>query len=482
MSTNDWTKIDYIHDIDNFDDDNENMYAGMTEEQRKKAKAEKKKARKAEKKRLEQLQQQQQAAPTQQDQQNQLTQDTENQKNDEAEKKRLEAEEAEKKQTLITMLRSNLNIYDFLSQNNIQKTDILEFVTNSNLHIEEKVNILQRCQMFQENEQNSVNSALIKHEYELVNNRVTQFVNNRCTELALQVQFKQFQLNRQSDNDIIAEKKIKTLNERIIELEKQLLHEKDKFSLELLLNRKNYEDKISICQQEMSDMKAKYLNNLKEQNDKYQTEITKLSQSITIYTQYTHQINELNDELQQKQQEPEQIEDLNYSLVSSLQQECLQLTNEKQFYEKQYIMIQQQLNYTSQRNVEIQKLLTEEKKFRLSQSSQNQEKQSEVTKQLQQYTTEQAYIINQLQEENTTLQNTLIELKQQIEKLNISSYEKRIELQSLQLKDKDEQIETLTLVLKQINEKQLKNMQLDEIIEFIKTVQTVQQVKTVQKQ
>ncbi|CAL6075015.1 Hypothetical_protein [Hexamita inflata] len=86
---------------------------------------------------------------------------------------------------------------------------------------------------------------------------------------------------------------------------------------------------------------------------------------------------------------------------------------------------------TCQTYTEIQAQLTDEKKQRQTFFMQLQQKQSEITKQLESIVKEQAVRIVHhafIENENQSLQNTLSALKEEIEKLNVSEYQKQYRL------------------------------------------------------
>ncbi|CAL6026648.1 Hypothetical_protein [Hexamita inflata] len=99
-----------------------------------------------------------------------------------------------------------------------------------------------------------------------------------------------------------------------------------------------------------------------------------------------------------------------------------------------------------------------------------QQKQSEITKQLEQNGKEQAARIIHLENENQSLQNTLSALKEQIEKLNVQEYQKRIDLQNKQLEDKDDYITKLQEEIEKINVNQLQDKQIEKVLAILKSI------------
>ncbi|CAL6106297.1 Hypothetical_protein [Hexamita inflata] len=147
-----------------------------------------------------------------------------------------------------------------------------------------------------------------------------------------------------------------------------------------------------------------------------------------------------------------------------------QLIDEKIFHDQQQEIAQLYLKCTQQRNTELQKQLTEEKTQRLIFFQQLQQKQSEITKQLESTVNEQAARIVHLENENQSLQNTLSALKEQIERLNIQEYQKRIDLQNKQIEDKDAYITKLKEEMEAININQLQDKQIEKVLTLLKTL------------
>ncbi|CAL6040298.1 Hypothetical_protein [Hexamita inflata] len=166
--------------------------------------------------------------------------------------------------------------------------------------------------------------------------------------------------------------------------------------------------------------------------------------------------------------------DMNDNIANQLQVECnqlrQQLIEEKQYHYDQLQLAQQQVQRTYERNYEIQKQLTEEKKQRMIFFQQLQQKQSEVTKQLEQNIKDKIVSIAKLEEENQQLQNTLSVLKEQIEKLNIQELQHCIENQKIQLENKEDYIAKLKEENEKINVNHLQDKQIEKVISMLKTV------------
>ncbi|CAL6040348.1 Hypothetical_protein [Hexamita inflata] len=208
-----------------------------------------------------------------------------------------------------------------------------------------------------------IQTTLIKQEYELVNNPVVQFVNNRTRELTLELTLKQMMLDGQKDNDQKAAQTIYQQKIRIQELEKFLIDEK--IQHEQITNQKGQaqQNELTKCKLEIEEMKVQYAKDLKLQQLKHQKEIERLKQTIEADKQNEQQIIAL-----QQQQNVLQI-DINDTVANQLQQECnqlkQQLLDEKQNHDDQYAIMVDQLQRKNQRQAEIQKLLNEEKTLRL---------------------------------------------------------------------------------------------------------------------
>ncbi|CAL6007979.1 Hypothetical_protein [Hexamita inflata] len=179
-------------------------------------------------------------------------------------------------------------------------------------------------------------------------------------------------------------------------------------------------------------------------------------------------------ELKQKQLVSDQEVDINDTIANQLQMECQilkqQLIDEKQFHNDHQLLTQQLINRTNQRNNDIQKQLTEEKTQRLLFFQQLQQKQSQITKQLEATVKEQASRIVHLENENQSLQSTLNALREQIEKLNVQEYQRCIDLQTKQLEDKDEYISKLKEEMEKINVNQLQDKQIEKVLTILKSV------------
>ncbi|CAL6062568.1 Hypothetical_protein [Hexamita inflata] len=147
-----------------------------------------------------------------------------------------------------------------------------------------------------------------------------------------------------------------------------------------------------------------------------------------------------------------------------------QLIDESLAHENEQTILQQLLKQKSQRNADIQKQLTEEKTQRLIFFEDLQQKQSEITKQLESNVKNQADRIVHLENENQSLQNTLSALREQIEKLNIQEYQKRIELQVKQLEDQEKYITMLKEEMEKINVNQLQDKQIEKVLTILESV------------
>ncbi|CAL5970236.1 Hypothetical_protein [Hexamita inflata] len=147
-----------------------------------------------------------------------------------------------------------------------------------------------------------------------------------------------------------------------------------------------------------------------------------------------------------------------------------QLIDEKQDHDDQYALIQQQLKLKNQRNTELQKQLTEEKNQRIIFFQQLQQKQSEITKQLESNVQEQATRIVHLENDNQSLLNTLSALKDQIERLNIQELQQSINNQQIQLNNKDKYITKLKEEMEAININQLQDKQVEKVLNILKYV------------
>ncbi|CAL6007975.1 Hypothetical_protein [Hexamita inflata] len=142
----------------------------------------------------------------------------------------------------------------------------------------------------------------------------------------------------------------------------------------------------------------------------------------------------------------------------------------QQYHDELYELAQQSLKRSTQRNTDIQQQLTEEKTQRLIFFQQLQQKQSEITKQLEATVKEQASRIVHLENENQSLQSTLNALREQIEKLNVQEYQRCIDLQTKQLEDKEEYIEKLKEEMEKINVNQLQDKQIEKVLKILKSV------------
>ncbi|CAL6083304.1 Dbl_homology (DH) domain [Hexamita inflata] len=370
---------------------------------------------------------------------------------------------------LYLMMISGFDISTFSNQNNISETQCIEVIIQSKLPIENKIQtIKQYFQLDLQEEQEKINSVLLKNEFELINERAIQFMNNRCREITLELTFKQMVLNQQLNSGLAYVSEISRLKQKIQELEKQLIDQQSQHTRDLSLKLEFYGAELSKTKNYIESMKTQYMKDLKQQQDKYKSQIILLQQSIQDDSQISQQL----IDYQKKQYIYEPHNDQFETIENQLQDHSLkqQLINEKRDHDEQYTLMLEQLQRKNQRYNEIYKQLAEERTQRLQYFQQLSEKQIEITKQLESRGNEQTSIISQLQTDNQNLQDDLSALKQQIEIINICQYQQRIEKQDRLLQDKDKKIETLTVELQQANVKLLQNRQIDEVLEILKTM------------
>ncbi|CAL6062670.1 Hypothetical_protein [Hexamita inflata] len=247
------------------------------------------------------------------------------------------------------------------------------------------------------------------------------------------------------------------LKKKNLDLQKQIDEMKLEYQQQITSIKTFYSDELIQCKNELETNKQ-YQLKLKGEYDQYKAEIEQLQ---TIKDEKLNS-NKIVD-LQQQKRPSDQNSDLNIIIATQLQMECeqlkLQLNDEKQFHDSQQELTQQQLNLITQRNIELQKQLSEEKTQKLLFFKQLQLQQSEITKQLelikeQALYQEQAARIMHLENENRSLQ-------EQIEKQNISEYKNSIARLEKQIQNNEMQIETLKQELMLINAQLLKNRQDD---------------------
>ncbi|CAL6059216.1 Hypothetical_protein [Hexamita inflata] len=374
-------------------------------------------------------------------------------------------------QVLITLMKAKIDIQPFTAAKNMSNAKVIEIVQNSDLPLLDKYELLQSIQPVDlRSEQENINNALIKREIELVIERVLKFVNNKQRELILEIVFKEALLQQKKNEDDSAINEIAELKLQIQELQKQNLDIKLEYEQKLSERKQQYDTELIKCKNELEVLKNEYQVDLQKEYYKYKAEIEQLKKTVEAESANQNKI----VELQQKQRPSDQDIDINDSIANQLQIECeqlkQQLIDEKQFHDNQQELTQQQLKLITQRNIELQKQLTEEKTQRLLFFKQLQQKQSEITKLLESTVKEQATRIVYLENENQSLQNTLITLKEQIEKLNVQEYQKRIDLQNKQIEDKNNYISTLKEEIETINVNQLQDKQIEKVLTLLKTL------------
>ncbi|CAL6079938.1 Hypothetical_protein [Hexamita inflata] len=89
--------------------------------------------------------------------------------------------------TLITLMKAKIDIKPFTAAKNMSEPEIISIIQNSDISLTEKSDLLQQISLDLRSEQENINNALIKREYELTNERVLQFVNNKQRELTLEI-------------------------------------------------------------------------------------------------------------------------------------------------------------------------------------------------------------------------------------------------------------------------------------------------------
>ncbi|CAL6062584.1 Hypothetical_protein [Hexamita inflata] len=374
-------------------------------------------------------------------------------------------------QTLITLMKSGVDIKPFIQSKNISNEQIIRLIQNSDLPLSDKYDLLQQITPVDlRSEQEDIHNALIKREYELTNERVLKFVNNKQRELILEIIFKEALLKQKKNEDDSEVNEIAELKLKNQELQKQNLEIKLECEQKIAEIKTSYEAELIKCKNEVESLRKEYQQDLQKEYEKYKNEIEELKKTIEVEKQNTN----IMQELKQKQHISDKEIDMNDTIANQLQIECQilkqQLIDEKEFHNEQQEHAEQQLKRVNQRNNDIQKQLTDEKTQRLIFFQQLQQKQSEITKQLEATVKEQASRIVHLDNENQSLQSTLNALREQIEKLNVQEYQKRIEMQTKQLKDKDEYIEKLKEEMEKINVNQLQDKQIEKVLTILKSV------------
>ncbi|CAL6060161.1 Hypothetical_protein [Hexamita inflata] len=378
-------------------------------------------------------------------------------------------------QVLITLMKSGVDIKPFIQSKNISNEQIIRLIQSSNLPLSDKYDLLQQITPVDlRSEQEDIHNALIKREYELTNERVLKFVNNKQRELILEIIFKEALLKQKKNEDDSAVNEIAELKLKNQELQK--LNNEIKLECEQKIAdiKTSYEAELIKCKNEVETLRKEYQQDLQKEYEKYKNEIDELKQTIEVEQQNINRI----QESQQKRFISDQEIDMNDTITKQLKMECQilkqQLIDEKEFHYDQQEIVQQHLKRTQQRNLEIQRQLTQEKTQRLLFFEDLQQKQSEITKQLEFNVKEQASRIVHLENENQSLQSTLNALREQIEKLNVQEYQKRIEMQTKQLEDKDEYIEKLKEEMEKINVNQLQDKQIEKVLTILKSVEISQ--------
>ncbi|CAL6041192.1 Hypothetical_protein [Hexamita inflata] len=379
-------------------------------------------------------------------------------------------------QVIIILMKAEIDVLAFTKAKNISNTKVIEIIQNSDLPLVDKYNLLQSIlSVDMRFEQENLSNILIKREYELTNERVLKFVNNKKRELLLEIVFKEALLQQKKIEDESVINEIVDLKLNINELRKQNLQIKLEYEQQLSECQQRYNSELIKCKNELEAQRNEYKQDLQKEYDKYKVEIDQLKNTIEAERQNANQAKLLQ---QQKQLPLDQQIDMNDTISNQLRIECRllreQLIDEKQEHVQQYELIQQQLKIKNTRNIELQKQLTDEKIQRLTFFEQLEKKQSEITTQLEMNIKQQATKIIYLENDNQSLQNTLSVLKEEIEKLNVQQYKKLIDLQNKQIKDKDEYITKLKEEYDKININQLQDKQIEKVLNILKSVEVSQ--------
>ncbi|CAL6094495.1 Hypothetical_protein [Hexamita inflata] len=256
-------------------------------------------------------------------------------------------------QVLLQLMKSGTDISSFVAQQKISSQQILDIISQSDLQIEEKIKLLQSYSKVElKNEHSKFNSTLIKREYEIVNERIIEFVNNRTHELELQLSFKQAMHDQWRDNCYATAAENQLLKDRIFELEQQLIDEQSKNAQTLDQKAQTQSQELTESKLEIESMKIQYAKDLQEQYAKYQTEIAKLQKDIQSDKDNQQQL----DNLKNTQHVYEQQIDVNDTIANQLQQECnilkQQLIDEKQDHDAQYIKLCEIMTEQQQRKTQ----------------------------------------------------------------------------------------------------------------------------------
>ncbi|CAL5997803.1 Hypothetical_protein [Hexamita inflata] len=361
---------------------------------------------------------------------------------------------------------TSLIIYSFIQSNKCSNGQIINATAKSNLSFEEKQNILSKYTDVKL-EQKEINGALIRREYEIVNERIIQFVNNKQNEIAMELAFKDILLQHKDEE---TSKYIQELKIQIQDLQRINNEQKREYELKLSECLQKYDAELIKCKNEVEAQQKEFQRDLQNEYDKYKAEIEQLKMMNDVEKQNMEKIRDFQKNIHV----PDQEIDMNDMIANQLRIECQllkqQLIDENLAHEEEQTILQQLLKQKTQRNAEIQKQLTEEKTLRLLFFSQLQQKQSEITKLLECNIKDQAARIIHLENENQSLQSTLNTLKEQIEKLNVQEYQKRIDIQNKQLEDKDQYITKLKEEMEAININQLQDKQIEKILTLLKSM------------
>ncbi|CAL6088806.1 Hypothetical_protein [Hexamita inflata] len=374
---------------------------------------------------------------------------------------------------LVALMNSELDYQRFIQTNNITSTQIINAASQSELSLQQKQQLLSNYTDYKLDIKD-INNALIKREYELVNERVIQFINNQQNKIAIDLAFSQVMLQheRNGNQEYIQELKVK-----IQELQNTNEEQKKDYELKLSEQQQQYDADLIKCKNDVETLRKEYQQDLQKEYDKYKNEIEELKNTYEEDKKNSEIMKNLQQNKHIIDQQQEEINE-NDTILNQLKLECQilqqQLTDEKQYHDDQYELAQLSLKRSIQRNVEIQKQLLDEKKQRITFFEKLEKKQSEITKQLESNMKEQASRIVHLENENQSLQSTLNALREQIEKLNVQEYQKRIEMQTKQLEDKEEYIEKLKEEIEKINVNQLQDKQIEKVLTILKNVNVSQ--------
>ncbi|CAL6025215.1 obscurin-like_isoform X2 [Hexamita inflata] len=355
----------------------------------------------------------------------------------------------------------------FLQSNYTSNSQV---TSKSILSLKEKLQIMS---VFTDNKKNhnKINEELIKHELDLVYDRIIQFVNNNQNQILAELTFKEDTLQHEKEGRYEIQQYIKELKAKIQELQRVNDEQKIIYEQKMLQSQQQYDKQLILCKTEIETIRKEYFQDLQTEYQKYKSEIEQLKQSNESEKLTTSK----HIERQQQQQHIQQEINSNDSITIQMQIEYQllrqQLIDEKQDHDDQYNLIQQQLKLKNQRNTELQKQLTEEKNQRIIFFQQLQYKQSEITKQLESNVLQQAARIVHLENDNQSLLNTLSALKDQIERLNIQELQQSINDLEIQLSDKDKYITKLLEQIQSININNLQDKQIEKVITLLKKIE-----------